>query len=161
MAVWLHSRCFTAVNSDRTYHVAVIHTTHHHRTSRSADEGGRRAFSTEVLFHFFVRTSLSDDLSVFEHHGRYSRSTSRPRFCIDGASHKSFQGEQLLLLLSNVAMLLGKRKFDSSSGTTNRLVYSRLNHEYYAETEMRKADSFASDAVGHSFPNLYQSSLHR
>ncbi len=58
-------------------------------------------------------------------------------------------------------MLLGKRKFDSSSGTTNRLIYSRPNHEYYAETEMGKADSFASDAVGHPFPNLYQSSLHR
>jgi len=76
MTVWLHSRCFTAANSDCTYHAAAIRITHHHRTSGSADEGGRRAFSTEVLFHFFVRTSLSDDLSVFEHHDRYSRSTS-------------------------------------------------------------------------------------
>ena len=161
MAVWLHSRCFTAANSDRTYHAAAIRITHHHRTSGSADGGGRRAFSTEVLFYFFVRTSLSDGLPVFEHHDRYSRSTSWPRFCTGGASHKSSQGEQLLLLLSNVAMLLGKRKFHSSSGTTNRLVYSRPNHKYYAETEMGKADSFASDAVGHPFPNLYQSSLHR
>jgi hypothetical protein len=119
MTVWLHSGCFTAVNSDRTYHVAAIHTTHHHRTSGSADGGDRRAFSTEVLFHFFVRTSLSDGLPVFEHHDRYSRSTSRPRFCISDASHKSSQDEQLLLLLSNIAVLLDKRKFDSSSETTN------------------------------------------
>ncbi len=161
MTVWLHSRCFIAVNSDRTYHVAVIHTTHHHRTLRFADEDDDWAFSTEVLFHFFVCTSLSDNLSVFEHHDRYSRSTSRSWFCIDDASHKSSQDEQLLLLLSNVAMLLDKRKFDSSSETTNQLIYSRFNHEYYVETEMGKADSFVSDAVKHSFLNLYQFSLHR
>jgi len=58
-------------------------------------------------------------------------------------------------------MLLDKRKFNSSSETTNQLIYSRPNHEYYVETEMRKANSFALDAMGHSFPNLYQSSLHQ
>ena len=161
MTVWLHSRCFIAANSDRTYHAAVIRITHHHRTSRSADEDDRWTFSTEVLFHFFVHTSLSDDLSVFEHHDRYSRSTSWSRFCINDASHKSSQDEQLLFLLSNVAMLLDKRKFHSSSKTTNRLIYFRLNHKYYVETEMEKADSFVSEAVRHSFLNLYQSSLHR
>ena len=58
-------------------------------------------------------------------------------------------------------MLLYKRQLASSNGTANRLVYSRPNHERYAKTKMGEADKFASDAVGHPFPNLYQSSLHR
>jgi len=89
MAVWLHSRCFTAVNSDRTYHVTAIYTTHHYRTSGSTNGGGRRAFSTEVLFHFFIRISLSNDLPIFEYYDRYLRNTSRPRFYTSSTSHKS------------------------------------------------------------------------
>ncbi|KAK3169310.1 hypothetical protein OEA41_008693 [Lepraria neglecta] len=53
------------------------------------------------------------------------------------------------------------RQFASSNGTTNRLVYSRPNQERHAETEMGEANKFASDAVGHPFPNLYQPRLHR
>ena len=161
LPAWLHSRCFTAGNSDCTYDVAAIRVAYLHQASGSADRGGRRAFSTEVLFHLFVCTSFPDGLSIFEHHGRCSKSTSRPRFCTGGASQKSSQGEQLFLFLFIVTMLLNKRKFSSSSGTTNRLVYSCPNYEHYAEGGMGEAERFASDAVGHPFPNLYQSSLHR
>jgi len=52
-------------------------------------------------------------------------------------------------------MLLSERKLASSNRTTDRLVYSRANQERHAETEMGGADEFASDAVGHPFPNLY------
>ncbi len=58
-------------------------------------------------------------------------------------------------------MLLSERKFASLNKPINRLVYSRPNQEPHAETEMGEADKFASDAVGHPFPSLYQSRLHR
>lgn len=161
ITAWLHLRCFTAGNSDCAYDVAAIRAAYHYQASGSADGGGRRAFSIKVLFHLFIYTSFPDGLSIFEHYGRYSKSTSRPRFCTGSASHKSSQGEQLFFFLFIVTILLTKRKFASSGGTTNRLVYSCLICEHYAEGGIGEAERFALDAVGHPFPNLYQSSLYR
>jgi len=88
--VWLHLRCFIATNSNRIYHITIIYIMHHHRMLRSINEDNCRAFSTKVLFYFFVYTSLFDDLLVFEHYNRYLRSTSQSRFYINNVSHKFF-----------------------------------------------------------------------
>ena len=87
VAAWLPSRYFTAGNTDRTYYVATIRATYRHRTSRSAHGGGRRALSTEILFHLFICTSFPDSLPIFEHHGCSLTITSRSRFYPDGARH--------------------------------------------------------------------------
>jgi len=75
--IWLHLRYFIATNSNCTYHVVVIYTTHYYRTLKFINEDNCRAFSTKVLYYFFVRTSLFNDLLIFEHYDRYLRSTLR------------------------------------------------------------------------------------